>query len=255
MGRGHLPDVLSRKTHRVREKRGTPRFLTRPSKTPPPVSVEVAPAPPAPAEPVAPTRSFDEDDERFFLAEGSLAPTELVVVAPAVDDEEPIPRSRADRIASPRRRALARWVGGVVAAFAVFCVAAFASKSAPTPTVAAPSAPPRTTLVPAMPVEIPAPVVPPAAPPPAPETETKPDPARALALREVARTALSRGAVDTAIERGIESVEADPSDAEAWLVLGAAQMAKGQNAESRSTFVTCTKMATHGPRNECSQML
>ena len=47
----------------------------------------------------------------------------------------------------------------------------------------------------------------------------------------------------------------DSTDAEAWLVLGAAEMASGKHREARATFTACTKLATRGPRHECAQML
>ena len=79
------------------------------------------------------------------------------------------------------------------------------------------------------------------------------DPAAALDARERARSALSKGDVRTAVAVGTQSVEADPSDAEAWLVLGAAAL--GERSQALSTFRACAKVATRGPRHECGQML
>jgi Flp pilus assembly protein TadD len=81
------------------------------------------------------------------------------------------------------------------------------------------------------------------------------DTAAARERRELARRALERGDARRAAVLGIESVELDPTDAEAWLVLGAAEMASGEHGQARSTFTACTKVATRGPRHECAQML
>ena len=259
-----LPSPISRarRTHRTRAKRGAPRFLGRASRlaelassTPPPVSVDAGPPPgdvePAPLPPEE--RPFDEADERFFLAEDSLAPTAIALSEPDADEEaEPAP---ATRLASPRRRAFARYVGVVVMLAAGMCVAAFtrharhpvaagASEALPRPAAAAPKI-----------IAAPANAPPPPVPFAAERAGAIIDPVAALASRERARAALSKGDVASAVTLGTESVELDPTDAEAWLVLGAAEMAAGQHGPARSTFTACTKVATRGPRHECGQML
>jgi Flp pilus assembly protein TadD len=84
---------------------------------------------------------------------------------------------------------------------------------------------------------------------------TTPPPRSAREAREVARHALERGDHGQAIAVGRQAVELDASDAEAWLVLGAAQLESGRGAEARSTFGTCAKVAKHGPVGECRAML
>lgn len=254
------PGTRGRRTDRTRAKRGAPRFLGRPqrvaevlSATPPPVAISTGPEAPGAAPPEE--RHFDEADEQFFLAEDSLAPTELAVsdLAEAKDAEAGLaPRSRLE---SPRRRALARYVGVVVLLAAAFCVAAFTARAnKPAPAAAAKARP--AAVVPApVPANL---VAPPQAPSVVLAAERAPsviDPAAALDARERARSALSKGDVRTAVSVGTQSIELDPSDAEAWLVLGAAEMAIGERGQALSTFRACTKVATRGPRHECGQML
>ena len=106
----------------------------------------------------------------------------------------------------------------------------------------------------------------PAAPPPpepalvAPAPEPKPEPApppaapaeddARLAKRQALR-AFERGDVATALTAGERATTLDPSDAEAWLVLGAAQQRRGQDTLARRTFRECVKQARRGPRDEC----
>lgn len=224
------------------------------SVTPPPVAITTAPEDPGGAPPEE--RHFDQADEQFFLAEDSLAPTELAVsdLAEATDAEADVaPHSRLE---SPRRRALARYVGVVVLLAAAFCVAAFTARAnKPAPAAAAAKARPATVVPAAVPANL---VAPPEAPPVVFAAERAPsiiDPAAALDARERARSALSKGDVRTAVGLGTQSIELDPSDAEAWLVLGAAEMALGERGQALSTFRACTKVATRGPRHECGQML
>ena len=79
--------------------------------------------------------------------------------------------------------------------------------------------------------------------------------AEAAAAREVARTELSRGHARQSIEAGERSVALDPTDGEAWLVLGAAYQSRGAVADARRCFKACVSQAKRGPRGECSAML
>lgn len=58
-----------------------------------------------------------------------------------------------------------------------------------------------------------------------------------------------------AIEAGERSVKLDPTDGEAWLILGAAYQEKGNMTEARRAYASCVKEAKTGPRNECAKML
>jgi len=191
-------------------------------------------------------RHFDEDEQRFFLAEDSLSPIELA----GADLDEPADAAPPNLVDSPRRRRFGRYVGAVVMLAAGVCVAAFTGQASRP--VAAASAIPAPRPAAAAP-EVAAP-----SPPVAFTAERAPavlDPAAALDARERARSALSKGDVVSAVRLGTQSVELDPSDAEAWLVLGAAEMARGERGQALSTFRACTKLATRGPRHECGQML
>lgn len=70
-----------------------------------------------------------------------------------------------------------------------------------------------------------------------------------------ARRALERGKTADAIAAGERSVALDPTDGEAWLLLGAAYQEKGKNAEARRCFVSCLKEGKRGPLGECRAMV
>lgn len=70
-----------------------------------------------------------------------------------------------------------------------------------------------------------------------------------------ARRALERGRAGEAIEAGERSVAADPTDGEAWLILGAAYQDKGRGGDARKAFASCLKQGKRGPVNECAAML
>lgn len=76
----------------------------------------------------------------------------------------------------------------------------------------------------------------------------------AEAKRESQRD-LERGRFTKSIAAGERSVSLDPTDADAWLVLGAAYQAKGRFAEARRCFVTCSHRAKRGARSECRALL
>jgi Flp pilus assembly protein TadD len=58
-----------------------------------------------------------------------------------------------------------------------------------------------------------------------------------------------------AIEAGERSVQLDPTDGEAWLILGAAYQTKGDAKEARRCYKSCVEQGKRGPRNECAAML
>jgi Flp pilus assembly protein TadD len=47
----------------------------------------------------------------------------------------------------------------------------------------------------------------------------------------------------------------DPTDGEAWLLLGAAYMDRGKPVEARKAFASCVKQGKKGPMGECAAML
>ena len=81
----------------------------------------------------------------------------------------------------------------------------------------------------------------PPAPPQAAEATpvaAAPDPVAALDAKRTSQRALDRGNAKASIEAGEQSVALDPTDAEAWLILGAAYQARGAYAEARRCFST-----------------
>jgi hypothetical protein len=70
-----------------------------------------------------------------------------------------------------------------------------------------------------------------------------------------ARGALEWGKMGDAIAAGEKSVDLDPTDAEAWLILGAAYQEKGDSKNAIRSFKACLDQGKRGPRNECAAML
>jgi Flp pilus assembly protein TadD len=81
------------------------------------------------------------------------------------------------------------------------------------------------------------------------------DPAQAAKEKTASRIALERGRLGAAIEAGERSVALDPTDGEAWLILGAAYQEKGNAKDARRCYKTCVEQAKRGPRRECAAML
>jgi hypothetical protein len=57
------------------------------------------------------------------------------------------------------------------------------------------------------------------------------------------------------IEAGERSVAQDPTDADTWLILGAAYLKRGAYMDARRCFTTCGHQATHGDRFQCWALL
>ncbi len=117
---------------------------------------------------------------------------------------------------------------------------------------------PQKAEAPAVAAEQPAAEAPAAEAPSAKAEEAKPtelDPKAAAAEKSTARRALENGKLQTAIEAGEKSVALDPTDGEAWLLLGAAYQEKGRIADARRCYTACVKQGKRGPLNECSAML
>jgi hypothetical protein len=102
----------------------------------------------------------------------------------------------------------------------------------------------------------PAPTTPPAAAPVA--TSAHPSAPAAIAsapktageARDLARRALERGKARDALAAAEQATTLDPSDADAWLLLGAANQEMGRPAAARTAFTACVKSAKHGPVRE-----
>jgi tetratricopeptide (TPR) repeat protein len=117
-------------------------------------------------------------------------------------------------------------------------------------------------------VAVPAAVAPAAAPEPAAAAPVAAAPADAPAAPAVAtsdksalqekndsRRALERGKLADAIAAGERSVALDPTDGEAWLLLGAAYQEKGKNADARRCYSSCVKEGKRGPLGECRALI
>jgi tetratricopeptide (TPR) repeat protein len=87
--------------------------------------------------------------------------------------------------------------------------------------------------------------------PPAPP----PDEDAAQDAKRLAQSELEKGHTAKAIEAGTRSVTLDPTDAEAWLILGAGYDQRGAYGEARRCFASCVRAATRGPRGECAALL
>jgi tetratricopeptide (TPR) repeat protein len=77
----------------------------------------------------------------------------------------------------------------------------------------------------------------------------------ALEEKVTSRKNLERGKLAEAIEAGERSVALDPTDGEAWLLLGASYQEKGNRAEARRCYASCLKEGKRGPLGECRAMI
>ena len=134
------------------------------------------------------------------------------------------------------------------------------AEAADVPAIANPAVPADVAAAPSPPVAVdpPAAADPPAAPAATSTPATPPDAqsaAEAKKARNDAERALDRGHVAESIEAGEQSVALDPTDADAWLILGAAYQKQGHFADARRCFSHCVPEARRGPRWECSALL
>jgi hypothetical protein len=225
--------------------------------------------------------SLDEEDELFF-ADGDLASLRegtgaSSATAPrATSDGDAAPdvhasiRSRADE----RRRELGRFVAASLAVCTAVCVAAAVraglgptdaidARDAPSTANAAMVVPSAPSTVPVTPASAPdgLPLAPAAKPKRA--TATALTPASTVASRgkiahdekEAARRLLAQGNAKDAVASAERSVALDPSDADAWLILGAAHQEMRHAGSARASFRACVKEAKKGPVAECRAML
>ena len=89
---------------------------------------------------------------------------------------------------------------------------------------------------------------------PAPTEAPAADPKAAAKEKNSARTLLERGKTGDAIEAGERSVALDPTDGEAWLILGAAYQEKGDMKNARRSYKACLEQGKRGPKYECAAM-
>lgn len=186
---------------------------------------------------------------------------------------------KATPLVARRRAELARYVKLATAASCLLCLAALvkvavahthnatagarqqttAASAPPLRTVAAletpvvadplPTTPPRDTAAaaPAEAKDAPAAV-------PADSAAPELDPKEAAKAKNASRSSLERGKVADAIEAGERSVALDPTDSEAWLILGAAYQEKGDMKNARRSYKACLDQGKRGPKYECAQM-
>jgi hypothetical protein len=202
-----------------------------------------------------PPSSGDLDEHEGFFAEGAKVglpsePPPRVVAGVASSEDRPL----RPLVPAARRERMANVVKVAVAVCGVVCLAALVRvglghrdhgvhAAAAQVVSTAPAAP----VAQAAPVA----VAPEPAPPEEPSVPLKPAPEE----REDARHALELGKYDDAIAAATRSITVDPTDAEAWLILGAADQAAGHGADARDAFTQCTKQAKSGNVYECGAML
>jgi hypothetical protein len=256
---------------------------SRRSKAPPKSSIPVvemsdaAPAPRASRSPPRPKAkgarsrkkpgaggALDVDAERFF-AEGATGP------GPAGHESDISALGVPPAVPLARRQAFLRVVGLAIGFSTLVCLAALAissARSAAPPPVAAlvvPQPPPAAAPVVAAPPPVVADVPPSPTPPPIasaapalePSAAAAPEPPAKSAVEEKgdARRALERGRIQEARAAAERSTALDPTDADAWLLLGASSLELGKSADARAAFSSCLKSATKGPVGECRSML
>ena len=90
----------------------------------------------------------------------------------------------------------------------------------------------------------------------APTGTTDPNAAASgAALASQAQTALEKGQTFQAITLATRATSKDPTNAEAWLILGAAQEAAGNHARAKAAYTQCTKQAEGGRVAECKALV
>jgi Flp pilus assembly protein TadD len=70
-----------------------------------------------------------------------------------------------------------------------------------------------------------------------------------------AQAALEKGSAIRAIELARKATQNDPSNAEAWLTLGAAFDATGSHGQARAAYKTCADRASGPGVSECKALL
>jgi hypothetical protein len=95
---------------------------------------------------------------------------------------------------------------------------------------------------------------PPPTPPTPPAEESAPAKTAAQEKRDC-QVFLDRGANGKAIAAGERSVALDPSDGEAWLLLGGAYQVTGRAGDAKRAFNSCVKQGKRGPIADCKSML
>jgi Flp pilus assembly protein TadD len=74
-------------------------------------------------------------------------------------------------------------------------------------------------------------------------------------LAEQARRALERGDTRSAAQLARAAAAQNPQNADAWLILGAAQDQAGNANAANEAYRNCVKNSTSGNTNECAALL
>jgi DNA-binding response OmpR family regulator len=184
------------------------------------------PAPPA-ASPAAP-------------AEPTVAPAEV----PGDMVSLPVPSSPAEVAPAKAPAHFAPVTPAFVPAAPAAAIAPRIAQGGPVYTAPRVTAP----VAPAVPVPVVAPVVPRAAP--SPVADPRPGPAGGSLIAQ-ANHALAEGQTPLALALAHQAVLANPSDADAWLILGAACQAAGNQPAARDAYRSCVSSARTANVSEC----
>ncbi len=225
--------------------------------------------PPSLAPVVRDAAPVDEVADRFFAAPPEVrTPEPLPIVEAGKGDASTEPPAVRER-----RRYLMRYVATAVTVAALIVVAAvvrvttargaFAANRPVQASVNAASDP--VLPIPSPAAEDPAavaPEAPSAGTPPAAESadETpaenpEPDDRTAPEAKKESLHELELARLAASIDAGERAVALDPTDADAWLILGAAYQKRGAYADARRCFTSCAHQANHGNRFECWALL
>jgi hypothetical protein len=82
-----------------------------------------------------------------------------------------------------------------------------------------------------------------------------PNPESAAALKHASLDALEHRKLDDAVAAGEKATALDPTDADSWLILGAAYHDQGNFLAARRSYAACAKQATRGEVRECKFLL
>ncbi len=223
-----------------------------------------------------------EFDHQFFESPASRSSH----VEHAIEPEERDPRiaQKLSPTAARRRAELAKYVNVAVGFAAAVCVAAAGKvlivHHAPGTDARADVRPPQAAAMSVLPMEAPSTTVsaaPAAALAPAGRADEgasapvasesaaaaasatpaalEPDTKEAAKAKVQAQRELDRGKVTDAIDAGEKAVRLDPTDSEAWLILGAAYQQKGDMKNARRCYKSCLAEGRHGSKTECAEML
>ena len=213
-----------------------------------------------------PTRDHappDEITERFFSETPNVATPEPPAVV-ETGEHKALAEPAAIRA---RRRYLMRYVAGAVSLAALIGIGALVRVTSARGALRASTSNASALALPAVapPADDPTAAEPSADPAPTPAAadsadevtadNPEPDPQSALEAKKQALHELELAHLAAATEAGERSVALDPTDADAWRILGAAYQKRGAYADARRCFTSCSKLATRGDRFECSALL